>query len=58
MKNQTIIIFDGHGLTNKEDTILKYKHHFLCDQGETVNSGVFNNFIKQAVTEKGLADLR
>lgn len=57
MKNKTIIIFDGHGLTNREKTILKYTHHFLCDEGKTVRSDEFNHFIKQLVREKGLTDL-
>ena len=45
MKNKTIIIFDGHGLTNREKTILKYTHHFLCDEGKTVRSDEFNHWI-------------
>lgn len=57
MKNKTIIIFDGHGLTNREKTILKYTHHFLCDEGKTVSSDEFNHFIKQLVRDKGLTDL-
>jgi len=57
MKNKTIIIFDGHGLTNREKTILKYKHHFLCNEGETVGSDVFNKMIKQLVKDKGLTNL-
>ena len=57
MKNKTIIIFDGHGLTNREKTILKYKHHFLCDEGKTVSSDVFNKMIKQLVIDKCLTDL-
>jgi len=42
MKNKTIIIFDGHGCTNQEKTLLKYTHYFLCEAGKTVGSDVFN----------------
>ena len=57
MKNKTIIIFDGHGSTNQERTLLKYTHYFLCEAGETLGSDVFNKIVKQIVKDKGLTDL-
>jgi hypothetical protein len=57
MKNKTIIIFDGHGCTNQEKTLLKYTHYFLCEAGKTVGSDVFNKIVKQIVKDKGLTDL-
>jgi hypothetical protein len=54
---KTIIIFDGHGFTNKKDVSLIFKHYFLCDEGKTVSSDTFNNIIKQLVKDKGTTDL-